>query len=102
MKMLFLVLLTLASTPSEAMDTAVKCRSSADKVLRGIAATPALEGNFFTRAPTLRLQRRSLPDNESEIWENFTYSHPNGDNTVTVKLARGLCELREVIHNVPL
>jgi hypothetical protein len=101
MKLLLLVLLTFAATSAEAMDTRVKCRNTADAVMRGLVASPALDGNF-SAPPTYRLQRRPLPDNESEYWEHFTYGNGQGDNSVTIKLARGLCELREVIHNVPL
>jgi hypothetical protein len=101
MKLLMLVLLTFASTSAEAMDTRVKCRNAADQLMRSLVASPVLDGSFST-PPSYRLQRRPLPDNESEFWEHFTYNNGQGDNSVTIKLARGLCELREVIHNVPL
>lgn len=101
MKLFLLVVLTFATTSAEAMDTRVKCRSTADSVMKGLVASPALDGTF-SNPPTYRLQRRPLPDNESELWEHFTYANGQGDNSVTIKLARGLCELREVIHNVPL
>lgn len=98
MNLFLLIMFTLTATSAEAMDTRVKCRPTADQVVRALLASPALRGDF-SGDPSLRLQWRVWPDNDSELWESFTYSNGRGGNSITVKLARGLCDLREISHH---
>ena len=80
----------------------IQCWKQSNVLLSNVLKSKTLVGSYFRQSATARAVSIALPDGETEIQEEFNYQNAEGENSVTIKLARGLCELRSVVHNVPL
>lgn len=100
MKSLFVASLLIGAVAQAEIPANLKCRSRAELVVRKLLESKTLVGGFSVESA--KLFSVKLPLNEEELQEVYQFQNSGGDNTLTLTLAQGLCELRSIIHNVPL